>query len=120
MENQCNKNQYFLNGEVYFCSLELAVNVIGGKWKSLLLYHLQCKPRRSSELQQLIHGISNKMFTQAVRDLERDGLIKRTVFPVVPPKVEYELTELGRSVIPVINQLAVWGRSIGELYRKEE
>ena len=120
MENQCNKNKYIFNGEIFFCSLELAINVIGGKWKSLILYHLQCKSRRSSELQQLIHGISNKMFTQAVRDLEHDGLVKRTVFPVVPPKVEYELTELGKSVIPMINSLAVWGRSIGELHNEDE
>ena len=120
MENQCNKNQYIFNGEIFFCSLELAINVIGGKWKSLILYHLQCKSRRSSELQQLIHGISNKMFTQAVRDLEHDGLVKRTVFPVVPPKGEYELTELGKSVIPMINSLAVWGRSIGELQNEDE
>ncbi len=115
MENQCNKNKYIFNGDIFFCSLELAVNVIGGKWKSLILYHLQNGALRSSELQQLIHGISNKMFTQAVRDLEKDGLIKRTVFPVVPPKVEYELTELGESVIPIINNLALWGRKVGIL-----
>ena len=120
MENQCNRNKYFFNGDIFFCSLELAINVIGGKWKSLILYHLQFQSTRSSELQQKIHGISNKMFTQAVRELERDGLIKRTVYPVVPPKVEYSLTELGTSVIPVINKLAVWGRSIGDLYENEE
>ena len=115
MEGQCNKNRYLFNDEVYYCSLELAIEIIGGKWKALILYHLQNGPLRSSELQRSITGISNKMFTQAVRDLEKAGLIKRTVHPVVPPKVDYELTEIGQSVIPNINDLAKWGRSVGVL-----
>ena len=115
MGNQCNRNKYFFNGEVYYCSLDLAVRIIGGKWKAMIIYHLQDGALRSSELQHRIYGISNKMYTQAVRDLERDGVIKRTVYPVVPPKVDYELTDTGRSILPIINELAEWGRTVGEL-----
>ena len=90
------------------------MDVIGGKWKALMIYHLQQGALRSSDLQRQIEGISNKMFTQVVRELEKAGVIKRIVYPVVPPKVEYELTDLGRSVLPNINDLAQWGRFVGK------
>jgi len=115
MDKQEVTEKYIFNNEVYLCPLALAMDIIGGKWKAMLLYHLQNGALRSSELQRRIKGeISNKMFTQIVRDLEKAGVIKRIVYPVVPPKVEYELTELGFSVIPNINDLAQWGRSIGK------
>lgn len=107
--------KYFFNGDVYLCPLELAMEVIGGKWKAMLIFHLQYGALRSSELQHRIKGqISNKMFTQVVRELEKAGIIKRKVYPVVPPKVEYSLTELGYSVLPNINALAQWGRTVGK------
>lgn len=102
------------SGRRYFCSLELALELIGGKWKPMLLYHLKNGAMRSSDLQKRLHNISNKMFTQTVRALERDGLIRREVFPVVPPRVEYSLTPMGESVIPLIMQMGYWGESIGE------
>lgn len=115
MDNQHVCKKYFFNGTVYLCPLELAMEIIGGKWKAMLLFHLQLGPLRSSELQRRVTGkISNKMFTQVVRELEKAGVIRRIVYPVVPPKVEYELTELGQSVIPNINDLSQWGCSVGK------
>ena len=98
----------------YFCSLELALDLIGGKWKIMMLYQLRIGPLRSADLQRKMRGISAKVFTQTARKLENDGLLIRTVYPVVPPKVEYSLTELGRSVIPVIMEMGYWGERISE------
>ena len=116
MDYQHTDEKYFFNGEIYSCPLELAMEIIGGKWKAILIFHLQNGPLRSSELQRRMKKgeISNKMFTQVVRELEKAGLIKRTVYPVVPPKVEYSLTELGFSVLPNILDLTQWGRTVGE------
>ena len=85
------------------------MNLIGTKWKPLLLFHLLEGDLRSGILQKKIPGISNKMFTQTVRDLENDGLIARKVFPVVPPKVEYSLTKRGRSLESILRSLDTWG-----------
>ncbi|MDX1272658.1 winged helix-turn-helix transcriptional regulator [Bizionia paragorgiae] len=85
------------------------MNLIGTKWKPLVLFHLLEGGLRSGVLQKKIPGISNKMFTQTVRDLEKDGLISREVFPVVPPKVEYKLTARGRSLEAILKRLDKWG-----------
>lgn len=96
-------------GKTYYCSLELALALIGGRWKIMMLYQLRNGALRSSELQRRMRDISGKMFTQTARALEKDGLIKRKIFPVVPPRVEYSLTKLGESAIPVIMQIGYWG-----------
>ena len=85
------------------------MNLIGTKWKPLILFHLLEGDLRSGILQKKIPGISNKMFTQTVRDLEKDGLISRKVFPVVPPKVEYSLTNRGKSLEDILRSLDKWG-----------
>ena len=85
------------------------MNLIGTKWKPLILFHLLEGGLRSGILQKKIPGISNKMFTQTVRDLEKDGLISRKVFPVVPPKVEYRLTTRGKSLENILISLDNWG-----------
>ena len=85
------------------------MNLIGTKWKPLILFHLLEGELRSGILQKKIPGISNKMFTQTVRDLEKDGLISRKVFPVVPPKVEYRLTIRGKSLEDILRSLDKWG-----------
>lgn len=85
------------------------MNLIGTKWKPLILFHLLDGELRSGILQKKILGISNKMFTQSVRDLEKDGLIYRKVFPVVPPKVEYSLTSRGKSLEDILRSLDKWG-----------
>ena len=85
------------------------MNLIGTKWKPLILFHLLDGALRSGILQKKISEISNKMFTQTVRELEKDGLISRKVFPVVPPKVEYELSERGKSLEDILRSLDKWG-----------
>ncbi|WP_343330973.1 helix-turn-helix domain-containing protein [Polaribacter staleyi] len=85
------------------------MNLIGTKWKPLILFHLLEGGLRSGVLQKHIIGISNKMFTQTVRELEKDGLISRKVYPVVPPKVEYTLTERGQSLETILRSLDAWG-----------
>ncbi|WP_211211933.1 winged helix-turn-helix transcriptional regulator [Flexithrix dorotheae] len=91
------------------CPLDYTMNLIGTKWKPLVLFHLLEGGLRSGVLQKKIPGISNKMFTQTVRDLEKDGLISRKVFPVVPPKVEYYLTDRGKSLKDILRSLDKWG-----------
>ena len=102
-------------GRTYYCSLELALELMGGKWKMMLLYHLRQGPLRSSELQRRLRDISGKMFTQTARALERAGLITREIFPVVPPRVEYSLTRLGESAVPVIMQMGYWGEAVAAM-----
>lgn len=114
MDNQCNKPIYIFKNREYFCSLELAMEIIGGKWKSMMIFHLRDGAMRSGDLQRTLKGIANKMFTQTARELEADGLIERIVYPVVPPKVEYKLTEKGKSILPIVQQLAQWGIDISE------
>ncbi|MGL4851293.1 MAG: winged helix-turn-helix transcriptional regulator [Phocaeicola sp.] len=109
MDNQCNSEKFIYKEKEYYCSLELAMELIGGKWKTMMLFHLKDGAMRSGDLQRSLQGIANKMFTQTARELEADGLLKRTVHPVVPPKVEYELSEKGRRVLPIVLQLAEWG-----------
>jgi DNA-binding HxlR family transcriptional regulator len=88
------------------------MNLIGTKWKPLVLFHLLEGSLRSGVLQKKVPNISNKMFTQTVRELEKDGLLSRTVFPVVPPKVEYELTIKGKSLEKILRSLDSWGKEM--------
>lgn len=114
MENQCDKKVLYYQKKEYYCSLELAMDLIGGKWKTLMIFHLSSGAMRSSDLQRTLKGISNKMFTQTARELERSNMIERIIYPVIPPKVEYRLTPLGQSVMPILTQLKEWGENIGE------
>jgi len=97
--------------EVY-CPLNHTMNLIGTKWKPLVLFHLLEGSLRSGVLQKKVPNISNKMFTQTVRELEKDGLLSRKVFPVVPPKVEYELTIKGKSLEKILRSLDSWGKEM--------
>jgi len=91
------------------CPLHYTMNLIGTKWKPLVLFHLLDGNLRSGILQKKIPEISNKMFTQTVRDLEKSGLIARKVYPIVPPKVEYSLTVRGKSLENILRSLDQWG-----------
>tara|TARA_R110002051_G_C8368316_1_gene443074 strand:+ start:42 stop:323 length:282 start_codon:yes stop_codon:yes gene_type:complete len=91
------------------------MGLIGTKWKPLILFHLLDGGLRSGMLQRKIEGISNKMFTQTVRELEKDGLITRTIFPVVPPKVEYKLSKRGQSLESILRSLDKWGLQDSEI-----
>ncbi len=96
------------------CPAEATLSVIGGRWKTLILYHLFQGVKRFSELQHAIDGISQKVLTQQLRELERDGVVHREVFAQVPPKVEYSLTPLGESLKPVIGAMCEWGMMFWE------
>ena len=94
--------------------MEVALNVIGGKWKPLILKQMIETQRRYNELYRLVPGISHKVLIHQLRELEKDGIVERQVFPEIPPKVEYRLTEFGRTVIPVEEALCAWGRTYME------
>jgi DNA-binding HxlR family transcriptional regulator len=91
------------------CPAEITLAMIGGRWKVLILYQLFSGVKRFSELQRGVAGITQKMLTQQLRELERDGIVQRTVYPQVPPKVEYRLTPRGESLKPVVQAMCKWG-----------
>lgn len=97
------------NQQETHCPVEAAINLIGGKYKSLILWKLTDHTLRFSQLRREVPNATPKMLTQQLRELEEDGLIQREVFPVVPPKVEYSLTDLGRSIRPVLEAMYIWG-----------
>lgn len=91
------------------CPVAITVQMIGRKWKLLILRNLLERPWRFNELQKSLEGISQKVLTNSLRSMEADGLIIRTVYPEVPPKVEYSLSPLGDSMRPIIQSLEAWG-----------
>jgi len=91
------------------CPVEAALEVIGGKWKGIILHHLLAKTIRFNELRRLMPEVTQRMLTKQLRELETDNLISRKVYPEVPPKVEYSMTDYGKSLSPVIRALRVWG-----------
>ncbi len=105
----------------YYCSVELTLQVIGGKWKPIIIYRLgEDGTLRFSEVKRAIPNITQKMLTQQLRELEADGVVHREVYPQVPPKVEYSLTELGHSVMPLMKSLCQWGVKYEEWARETE
>ena len=100
---------YVKNGKTYHCTVEATLDVIGGKWKPLILWHLGDSVMRFGELQKSLHGVNAKMLTKKLRELEEDGVIRRTVYPEVPPRVEYAITEFGKTLIPILEALCTWG-----------
>lgn len=93
------------------CPTETALDLIGGKWKGMILYYLCSDTRRFNELMRLMPDITQRMLTKQLRDLEANGIVHRKVYPQVPPKVEYSLTCVGRTLEPVILELEKWGKS---------
>jgi DNA-binding HxlR family transcriptional regulator len=91
------------------CPVKLTASIIGGKWKPSLLFHLEGRTRRFCELQRLIPGLTKKMLTQHLRELERDGIVHRKVYAEVPPRVEYSLTRHGESLKPILKLMSAWG-----------
>ena len=99
------------------CPVATAVQLIGNKWKLLIQRNLLVRPWRFNEMLRSIPGISQKVLTDNLRALERDDLITRTVYPEVPPRVEYALSELGETMRPIISALETWGRGYQEIVR---
>ena len=96
------------------CPVALTVSMIGSKWKLLIMRNLLARPWRFNELQKSIDGISQKALTEALRSMEADGIVIRTAYPEVPPRVEYSLTELGESMRPIIKSMESWGLAYKE------
>jgi DNA-binding HxlR family transcriptional regulator len=97
------------DGKPDYCTIEVAMEVVGGKWKLAILNHLFAGPRRFGRLRRDMPTITQRMLTRQLRELEADGLVTRTVYPQVPPKVEYSLTETGASLRPIARELEAWG-----------
>ena len=92
------------------CPVKLTADIIGGKWKPLIIFHLETGRRRFSELQRLIPGTTKKMLTKHLRELERDEIVHRSVYAEVPPRVEYSLTRHGQSLRPILKLMSAWGK----------
>ena len=107
------------NDKNYDCSFVMALDMFSRKWNSLILYHLSSGTKRYSELKKLIDGITQKMLTQSLRELEKYQLINRKVYPVVPPKVEYTLTEYGKEILPILKQIQDFGEVMYKRYKSE-
>lgn len=97
------------NNIEYQCSMELTLDLIGGKWKALILWHLGENTLRFSELKKTLPKITQKMLTQQLRELEASGLVNRYIYTQIPPKVEYSLTPAGKSLLPILDTLCQWG-----------
>lgn len=95
--------------ELPACPVATTVQLIGNKWKLLIMRNLLVRPWRFNELQKSLEGISQKVLTDSLRSMESDGIVTRTVYPEVPPRVEYALSELGESMRPIINAMEAWG-----------
>ena len=95
--------------ELPACPVATTVSLIGSKWKLLIIRNLLARPWRFNELKKDLDGISQKVLTESLRSMEADGIITRTVYPEVPPRVEYALSELGESMRPIIQSMEAWG-----------
>ncbi|MBP2078463.1 winged helix-turn-helix transcriptional regulator [Oceanobacillus polygoni] len=104
-----------LNNRTFNCGKELTLAIIGGKWKMLIMWHLgKDGTKRFGELKTLIPGITQRMLVSQLRELEEDLIIQRKVYPVVPPKVEYSITEKGESLMPILESMYKWGNDYME------
>lgn len=108
MSSNCSNLEF--KNKHYTCTFEITIDLIGGKWKPLIIWHLGTKGvQRFNELKKLIPQITQKMLTQQLRELESDNLVNRKVYPQVPPKVEYSLTDIGESLMPILSMMCKWG-----------
>lgn len=102
----------------FHCPVEISMDILSGKWKCLMLWHLNDGKKRYKELERLVPGVSQKMLTQQLKEMESDGLVLRTVYPEVPPRVEYSLTELGQTTFPILEMMHSW--AVEQLGIKEQ
>jgi DNA-binding HxlR family transcriptional regulator len=102
-----------IHGKTYHCAMDVTMDYIGGKWKTVVLWYLRNKTLRFGELKKQIPDITEKMLSLQLKSLENDGLITRKVYPEVPLRVEYSMTEFGKSLLPVLDAIAKWGRNLG-------
>lgn len=93
------------------CPIEAAIEAIGGKWKGIILFHLSDGTKRFNEIRRLMPDVTQRMLTKQLRELENDTIINRHIYAEVPPKVEYSLTTFGKTLLPILNELEVWGNA---------
>ncbi|RPI79584.1 MAG: transcriptional regulator [Desulfobacteraceae bacterium] len=96
--------------KIGFCPVSETMAIIGGKWKPIILYCIREETKRFNEIKKLIPGITQKMLTQQLRELEEHGMVHRKIYAMVPPKVEYTLTAYGRTLSPILDAMAHWGK----------
>ncbi|MBP6575104.1 MAG: winged helix-turn-helix transcriptional regulator [Flavobacteriales bacterium] len=111
-----NEHRILLNGHTYHCALDVTMDLVGGKWKAIVLWYLRKDKKRFSELRKQIPGITEKMLSLQLRQLEKDGFVNRKVHAEVPPRVEYALTLHGKTLLPLLEEIAKWGRMMGKKY----
>ncbi|MDR1008693.1 MAG: helix-turn-helix transcriptional regulator [Rickettsiales bacterium] len=102
------------------CPAEITISLIGNKWKLLILRELSYGVKRFGELMRIIDGISQKVLTQSLRTMEDDGLVKRKVYPEVPPKVEYSMSDIARDLSPILDLMGEWGIKYNTLFKCNE
>jgi len=118
---------YFAKGETIMiakkdlpiCPVATTVGLIGNKWKLLILRDILTGPKRFGELRKSLEGISQKVLTDSLRSMEEDGILTRTVYAEVPPRVEYSLSELGETIRPVMGAMEIWGKEYKKMVSKE-
>ena len=102
--------RYKLDGTYFYCPVDLTLSVIGGRWKGLVFWNLRDGPKRFGEIKRILVSINDKMLTQVLRELEASGVVSRKVYEVIPPKVEYSLTNEGQKLLPIMELMANWGQ----------
>ena len=101
--------------KAYTCPVEAAMDVVGGKYKAQIVYELISGTKRYNEIQKALPQATPRMLSKQLKELEEDGVINRVLYPVVPPKTEYSLTEFGETLVPIVNALCKWGEHYFEL-----
>ena len=113
MKTECRSGAFGLNGKIYPCTLSVAMDLVGGKWRAIILYHLQDGAKRFGELRAHLHDATEAVLSRSLKQLEQDGLVSRQVFGSKPPlKTEYALTDFGRSFLPALAALTEWGNQV--------
>lgn len=112
-------NKMIVKKDLPACPVATTVGLIGNKWKLLIVRDILAGPQRFGELRKSLEGISQKVLTDNLREMERDGLLTRTVYPEVPPRVEYALSELGETLRPILNAMEIWGNGYKKQFEKE-
>ena len=101
--------RYKLDGAYYYCPVDLTLQIVGGRWKGVVIWNLRSQTLRFSELKKALVLINDKMLSQVLKELEAQGVVKRAVYEIIPPKVEYSLTEQGKKLLPIMQAMSDYG-----------
>ena len=106
----CSMKRYNLNGTFYYCPVDLTLQIVGGRWKGIVIWNLREEKKRFSELKRILVTINDKMLSQVLKELEEQGVVSRKVCEIVPPKVEYSLTKEGKKLLPIMQSMNDYGQ----------